>query len=71
MLIERGHVNLYRYNGSKCPICGRFIELRNLYSEYYAVMPIAGTFRNAISFKEYEISGMCQSCQDMIYGVDE
>jgi hypothetical protein len=29
------------------------------------------SFRNAISTKEFLISGMCQSCQDDIYGLDE
>ena len=26
------------------------------------------SFRDEISFKEYEISGMCQVCQDEIFG---
>jgi hypothetical protein len=28
----------------------------------------ANTFRDAISQKEYTISGMCQPCQDSIFG---
>jgi hypothetical protein len=31
----------------------------------------AKSFRDAISKKEYTISGMCQSCQDSIFGVSE
>ena len=27
-------------------------------------------FRNKLSLKEYSISGMCQECQDSIFGVD-
>ena len=27
-------------------------------------------FRNEISRKEYSISGLCQKCQDEIFGVD-
>jgi len=27
-------------------------------------------FRDAISRKEYGISGMCQKCQDSVYGVE-
>ena len=27
-------------------------------------------FRNSISEKEYRISGMCQSCQDEVFGID-
>lgn len=29
-----------------------------------------GEFRNALSQKEYGISGMCQECQDSVFGVD-
>lgn len=28
------------------------------------------TFRNAISLREYAISGMCQECQDSVFGLD-
>jgi hypothetical protein len=28
-----------------------------------------GPFRDALSKKEYSISGMCQSCQDAVFGV--
>lgn len=27
-------------------------------------------FKNAISRKEYQISGMCQKCQDSVFGGD-
>lgn len=27
-------------------------------------------FRNAISEREYRISGMCQTCQDDVFGMD-
>ena len=29
-----------------------------------------GEFRNSLSKKEYEISGMCQKCQDGVFGAD-
>jgi hypothetical protein len=29
-----------------------------------------GEFRNDLSRKEYTISGMCQECQDSVFGVD-
>jgi hydrogenase maturation factor len=35
----------------KCPICAT---------------PIT-SFRNALSLREYEISGMCQKCQDTVF----
>ena len=31
----------------------------------------ASTFRDSISKKEYTISGMCQPCQDSVFGVSE
>ena len=31
----------------------------------------ADTFRDAISRKEYSISGLCQNCQDKIFGGGE
>ena len=31
----------------------------------------AKSFRDALSEKEYTISGMCQSCQDSVFGVSE
>jgi len=37
-----------------CPVCNE---------------PI-GEFRNVISKREYEISGMCQMCQDKVFGKD-
>ena len=38
----------------KCPTCGKTIT----------------GFRNASSTKEYKISGMCQKCQDDVFGFD-
>ena len=31
----------------------------------------ASSFRDALSKKEYTISGMCQPCQDEVFGVSE
>ena len=31
---------------------------------------IINQFRNQISLKEYRISGLCQSCQDEMFGLD-
>jgi hypothetical protein len=30
----------------------------------------ANDFRNALSIREYRISGFCQECQDTIFGID-
>lgn len=40
----------------KCSTCNESID--------------ATTFRNDISLKEFKISGMCQKCQDNIFGED-
>jgi len=37
-----------------CPLCGNHVNLQD--------------FRDQQSRKEYEISKMCQSCQDKIFG---
>lgn len=39
-----------------CPVCGLVID--------------PGEFRDALSRKEYVISGMCQRCQDEVFGDD-
>lgn len=39
-----------------CPFCEKSI--------------VMDEFRNDISRKEYEISGLCQKCQDKIFGED-
>jgi len=31
----------------------------------------ASSFRDALSSKEFTISGMCQACQDSVFGVEE
>lgn len=41
-----------------CPQCGEKID------------PVDG-FRDGLSMKEYMISGLCQSCQDSIFGDDQ
>jgi len=30
-----------------------------------------GPFRNDLSRKDYRIGGMCQTCQDEVYGLEE
>jgi len=38
----------------KCPFCGKIITDKE--------------FRDELSKKEFRISGLCQSCQDMMFG---
>ena len=44
--------------GGQCVKCGFPHNLRS-------------DFRDALSHKEYGISGLCQCCQDSIFGVEE
>ncbi len=41
----------------KCPLCGRTINVDE--------------FRDDLSRKEYRISGLCQMCQDEVFGGDD
>lgn len=42
---------------AKCPSCGKEFD-------------VTEEFRNEISMREFEISGLCQKCQDSVFGVD-
>ena len=44
-----------RIEANLCPVCGG----------------PTSEFRTALSRREYEISGMCQACQDDVFGTDE
>lgn len=44
-----------RVDRGKCPICDKKI--------------IESDFRDYLSKKEFRISGMCQSCQDKVFGM--
>lgn len=44
-----------RLRAGKCPTCGEVVV----------------SFRDALSAREYEISGMCQECQDSVFCDDE
>ena len=42
-----------RKDEGKCPYCGRMVDLEE--------------FRDELSFKEFQISGLCQNCQDNFF----
>lgn len=44
----------YRKANKKCPFCGK--DMSNP----------TGQFRDALSYKEFQISGLCQDCQDKV-----
>jgi len=41
-------------NQSKCPFCHKQVD--------------PGKFRDELTLKEYQISGICQECQDDFFG---
>ena len=47
-------VELVAFN--RCPFCNASID--------------SASFRNAISLKEFRISGLCQTCQDEMFDID-
>lgn len=46
---------LNRIDSGKCPLCNNKIYINE--------------FRDSLSIKEFKISGLCQKCQDKIFGV--
>lgn len=46
-----------RLEAGLCPTCGHLIE--------------EGEFKDPISIQEFHISGMCQKCQDFVFGKEE
>jgi hypothetical protein len=52
-----------KFGLTECPTCGKPPTPANQ-------PPLAFLFRNQISATEYTISGMCQACQDGVFGPD-
>jgi len=48
-----------------CPICKKKIRYRSVLDKK---IPFPGEFTDALSIKEFHISGLCQSCQDRTFG---
>jgi len=46
------------FNNGICPLCKKEINYKNNQDE----------FRDELSIKEYETSGLCQNCQDKVFG---
>lgn len=54
-LLHEIRENAYRKDNKKCPFCGK--DMSNP----------RGQFRDALSYKEFQISGLCQDCQDKVF----
>ena len=49
-------LELGKNDDGTCTYCGKKVDMKD--------------FRDELSVKEYEISGLCQSCQDLFFGTD-
>jgi len=50
-------IELARIRQNKCPLCAEDIDITS--------------FKDELSLKEFHISGMCQRCQDKVFGEEE
>jgi hypothetical protein len=55
-----------KFGMTKCPCCGRPATETDRND-----MPKAFMFRDESSAREYRISGMCQACQDSVFGTGD
>ena len=55
-LLRQMQTYTYRKENRKCPFCGKDISNPE------------GMFRDKLSYKEFGISGLCQECQDKVFG---
>lgn len=53
-LLHQMQTDAYRKDNKLCPFCGK--DMSNP----------QGQFRDALSYKEFCISGLCQDCQDKV-----
>ena len=56
-----------KFGSTICPTCGK---PPTKMEGSFANLPDSFLFRNTGSAREYEISGMCQACQDSVFGED-
>ena len=53
----------------RCPSCERIVNVSDAFGKSYAPDRLSSPFRDDLSRKEYSISGLCQDCQDKVFGV--
>lgn len=53
----------------RCPFCKKIVNTSDAFNESYAPDRLSNPFRDELSRKEYSISGLCQDCQDEMFGV--
>ncbi len=53
---------------NRCPCCTKVINTGMVLLKDCTREEMSSPFRNALSRKEYSISGLCQDCQDEVFG---
>ena len=51
----------------RCPTCKKIVNMGDTFGKDDSM---SSPFRDDLSRKEYSISGMCQDCQDKVFGED-
>lgn len=61
-----------KFHITRCPTCGK-PPTHPKADEYLGQIPAEGffMFRDELSAREYYISGMCQACQDSVFGASD
>lgn len=54
----------------RCPCCKKIVNTGQAFNEKLDPEHLSSPFRDDLSRKEYSISGLCQDCQDEVFGVD-
>ena len=54
----------------RCPICKKIVNTSDAFNASYAPDRLSNPFRDDLSRKEYSILGLCQDCQDQVFGRD-
>ena len=52
----------------RCPLCKRIVNTSDAFNPSYEPDKMSDPFRDDLSRKEYSISGLCQNCQDEVFG---
>jgi hypothetical protein len=53
----------------RCPTCKKIVNTSDAFNASYAPDKLSDPFRDDLSRKECSISGLCQNCQDKVFGV--
>lgn len=52
----------------RCPCCKKVVNTGTILLKDCTREELSSPFKDALSKKEYSISGLCQDCQDKVFG---